>query len=173
MSLHRLTSHAAGLFRMCYCIISNLCTMCVPGLLDRFVVARHPHVSAHLTAFNIVTNQLLDFLWSPPSDHHWGVRVPDGHWVARGRGQICWGERIERSRARRKNIDCIGLRQEANTRVNQSVDETMQWLWTYIVSLSAPKRIKRSPNLSPTVISSVAAEASLTPAELQQRTRKL
>lgn len=89
MPLRRLACHAAGpLVRMCS-IISNLFMLCIPGLLDRFVVARHPRVSAHLAALNIVTNQLLDFLRGPPSDHHRGVRVPDGHWVARGRGQIC------------------------------------------------------------------------------------
>lgn len=66
MSLHQLNSHASELlFGMC-----NQFVLCIPGLLDRFVVARHPHVSAHLTAFNIVTNQLFNFLRSPPNDHH-------------------------------------------------------------------------------------------------------
>lgn len=95
--LAQLTSNAMwSLFRMYSGIISNLLTMCIPGLLDGFVVARHPQVSAHLTAFNIVTDQLLDFLRSPPYDHHRGVRVPDDHWVARGGGHICRDKKIDR-----------------------------------------------------------------------------
>jgi len=85
----------------------------IPGLLDRFVVARHPLFGSHHTVFDIVADQVFDLLRGPPQDHHRGAGVPDGHWIARHRGQVC---------SERSLNEINGRKRESKTKYSEHIE---------------------------------------------------